>query len=628
MGLAEGFGTGMQMRSAFRLNQANADNQELQNKILQQQFDAGNSLRDQMFTPPSYRNVNYPPVETAPSNLEGIIGQAAQGRAPNSYDPYTSIAPQVRGAYQPQQPMLQDPGYGAPGTEMSLSPGRHRPATFGAYQPAPQVNRMERPSVELAGPSSTRIDALNGNVIPWTEEHPSPVPGAIAEGPRPMSEPYHENIPGAAYQPAQITPGRISSEAIPGTGGPLSHLSPQMQEIGKSIMQHNGGDYEQTAYMMNLLTNGQADLPMASTPHVIPAFGSLASTDKLGRQVGGPIQGNQRQNFQMLTDSQGRSWMHDTYSNRTIPNDPSIEPGETFRPYQPGSANIGGKSGQDMADLYAQEFPERAQQIEAMTRQPLTFDMYRKYATPAEKAQMRHAANRQSVSQAGKIAGAQAEARINEQLDRPLSLTDANKAGMPAGTTMRKAREMELMAPDLKQKQDYYHFASAGNILDDIFKYAKDVPDVKPGLLNTLVGGSKNYAAALGQTNHAAKMLEIKKGEVALVVRALGESGALATLDVERVKSLLPQVWDTMAIRESKMKDLMQLFETNYQSYVQSHSPMTAGSIRAGGPGSKSNTVTPKSGRTTPARTSEEQAIYDAARAKSAQNMRQREVSP
>jgi len=232
------------------------------------------------------------------------------------------------------------------------------------------------------------------------------------------------------------------------------------------------------------------------------------------------------------------------------------------------------------------------------------------------------------VSQAGKIAGAQAEAGINKQLDQPLSLTDANKVGMPAGTTMREARKMELMAPDLKQKQDYYHFASAGNILDDIFKYAKEVPDVKPGMINRLVGGSKNYAAQLGQTNHAAKMLDIKKGEVALLVRALGESGALATLDVERVKSLLPQVWDTMAIRTSKMQDLMQLFESNYQSYVKSHSPMTAESMKSGGPASNSKTPGMQGGRKTPARTAEEQAIYDKARAKSAQNLRQQEVAP
>jgi len=366
---------------------------------------------------------------------------------------------------------------------------------------------------------------------------------------------------------------------------------------------------------------------MPASAHVIPALGSLAFTDPLGNQVGSPIQGNQRNNFQMLTDRQGRSWMHNTYTQQTIPNDPSIEPGETFQPYLPGSANIGGKSGQDMADLYAQQFPERAQQIESMTRQPLTFDTYRKYATPQEKAHMRDAANRQAVSQAGKIAGAQAEAGINKQLDQPLSLTDANKVGMPAGTTMRKAREMELMAPDLKQKQDYYNFASAGNIMDDIFKYAKEVPDVKPGMVNRLVGGGKNYAAQLGQTNHAAKMLDIKKGEVALLVRALGESGALATLDVERVKALLPDVWDTMAIRTSKMKDLMQLFESNYQSYVQSHSPMTAQGMKAGGPASNSKTPGVQGGKKTPARTAEEQKIYDAARAKSAQKMRQQEVA-
>jgi hypothetical protein len=254
--------------------------------------------------------------------------------------------------------------------------------------------------------------------------------------------------------------------------------------------------------------------------------------------------------------------------------------------------------------------------------------MYRKYATPEEKAQMNEARNRQAVSQAGRIAGAQAEAGINKQLDQPMSMGDVNKVGMPAGTTLRQAREMELMAPDLAQKKDYYHFASAGNILDDIFKYAKEVPDVKPGMVNRLVGGAKNYAAQLGQTNHAAKMLDIKKGEVALLVRALGESGALATLDVERVKALLPDVWDTMAIRTSKMKDLMQLFESNYQSYVKSHSPMTANDMKAGGPASNSKTPGIQGGRKTPARTAEEQKIYDTARAKSAQKMRQQEVAP
>ena len=603
--------------------------------MLQQRFDASNSLRDQMFTDPDYRLVSHPPVETAPSNLEDIIKASAQGRAPRSYDPYTSVAPQVRGAYQqaPQAPAMSgDFHFGESERAMAaIKPldlrggARRGDVMFGAYQPAPEVNRMERPPVELAGPGEA-IDNMNGKPIPMDALRDRG-PGMLAEGPRPMSEATHENIPGAPYRPAQITPGRIASEAIPGTGGPLAHLSPQMQEIAKGLWNQSGGDYEKTALVMNLLTNGQANLPMPASAHVIPALGSLAFTNPLGNQVGSPIQGNQRNNFQMLTDRQGRSWMHNTYTQQTIPNDPSIEPGETFQPYLPGSANIGGKSGQDMADLYAQQFPERAQQIESMTRQPLTFDTYRKYATPQEKAHMRDAANRQAVSQAGKIAGAQAEAGINKQLDQPLSLTDANKVGMPAGTTMREAREMELMAPDLKQKQDYYHFASAGNILDDIFKYAKEVPDVKPGMFNRLVGGGKNYAAQLGQTNHAAKMLDIKKGEVALLVRALGESGALATLDVERVKQLLPDVWDTMAIRRSKMKDLMQLFESNYQSYVQSHSPMTAQGMKAGGPASNSKTPGVQGGKKTPARTAEEQKIYDAARAKSAQNMRQRETT-
>lgn len=638
MGFAEGFGAGMQMRAAFRLSQANADQQELQTKMLQQQFDAGNKLRDQMFLPPDYRMVNHPAVETAPSNLEDIIGQAEMGRAPSNYDPSASVAPQVRGAYQQQQPtpaMSGDFHFGeseraiAAITPPSMRGGaRHEPAPFGAYQPHPEVNRIEHPPVELDGPGE-KIDNVNGRAIPRDSERwnlASEPPGVLAEGPRPTSGPQMSEAPGAAYRPAQITPGRIADEAIPGTGGPLSHLSPQMQEIGKTIMQHNGGDYEKTAYMMNLLTNGQANLPMASTPHVIPAFGSLTSTDKLGRQVGTPIQGNQRQNFQMLTDSQGRSWMHDTYSDRTIPNDPSIEPGETFHPYQSGAANAGGKAGQDMADLYAHEFPDEARRLESVYGRGFDFDMYRKHATVEQKAHMRDVVNAQAVSQAEKIAKAQAGVNIDKQLDSPMSPTDASRVGMPVGTTMRDAKKMELMAPDMGQKKDYYNFSAAGNILDDIFRYAKQVPDVKPGLIGKL-GGAKNYAAQVLQTNHAAKMLDIKKGEVAMLVRALGEAGALATLDVERVKALLPNVWDTMAIRISKMEDLLGLFEKNYQSYVKTHTGMTKDDMLKGGPGANSKNV-PRRGKTTPARTTEEQAIYDKARAKSAQNMRQQEVAP
>jgi hypothetical protein len=262
-----------------------------------------------------------------------------------------------------------------------------------------------------------------------------------------------------------------------------------------------------------------------------------------------------------------------------------------------------------------------------MTGKPLTFDMYRKYATVDEKASMNKFINEQAVSQAGKIANAQANAAITKQLDQPLPLEAANKVGMPAGTTMRQAKDMELMAPDLAQKKDYYHFASASNIMDDIFQYAKQVPDVKPGLINKLVGGTKNYVAQIAQTNHAAKMLEIKKGEVALLVRALGESGALATLDVERVKALLPNVWDTMDIRQSKMHDLKQLFESNYQSYVRAHAPMTMEQMKKGGPISSSKTVRARQGNGTPARTKEEQDIYDAARTKSSEALRAHEAT-
>lgn len=551
MGLAEGFGTGMQMRAAFRLSQANADQQELQTKILQQEFDARNSLREQMFLPPDYRMVTHPAVETAPSNLEHIIGQAATGRAPSNYNPEDHLrmsggyrqAPQgpldILGGHEMSQGSLfngggmkwRDTGHDALNSRVDQLPipdirggERHEPAPFGAYQPPPEVNRMMRPPVELAGPGEA-IDGLNGNQIP-REALRDGGPGTLAEGPRPMSGPQMSEAPGAAYQPAKITPGRIADEAIPGTGGPLAHLSPQMQEISKSIMRQNGGDYMKTAVMVNLLTGTQT-LPLPIERFHAPA-GSIVTpyAQGTGQQAGPSTQvpwiGNNSSSTVKVPGSPVLQYNPQTQQyDKPVINPATGQP--MMMPKQTGNQNFGGLQGQIGVGLLQQNFPEEMAQIEKIVGHTPRMSDVADYGSPELQA----ALSNLMMEREREVYGMKKEAETNAMLGRASEMSRRSTLGKESAQ-----KDVEL--------------AGMGKIMGTLTEGIDSmfVPDTTSDWDRNAHGFE--LAGKRATDVKVANYVQVVDALRATLARAAGEKGALAEAEQKRAAGLAPEPFPHM----------------------------------------------------------------------------------
>lgn len=73
-------------------------------------------------------------------------------------------------------------------------------------------------------------------------------------------------------------------------------------------------------------------------------------------------------------------------------------------------------------------------------------------------------------------------------------------------------------------------------------------------ILNNLTGGNYNYQAA--------NYNEQSKGSLSMIIKALGESGALAEGDVERAMGLIPQITDSREKAADKYQKLMAMLQS------------------------------------------------------------------
>ena len=73
-------------------------------------------------------------------------------------------------------------------------------------------------------------------------------------------------------------------------------------------------------------------------------------------------------------------------------------------------------------------------------------------------------------------------------------------------------------------------------------------------ILNNLTGGNYNYQAA--------NYNEQAKGSLSMIIKALGESGALAEGDVDRAMGLIPQITDSQEKAADKYQKLMAMLQS------------------------------------------------------------------
>ena len=73
-------------------------------------------------------------------------------------------------------------------------------------------------------------------------------------------------------------------------------------------------------------------------------------------------------------------------------------------------------------------------------------------------------------------------------------------------------------------------------------------------ILNSLTGGNYNYQAA--------NYNEQSRGSLAMIIKALGDSGALAEGDVDRAMGLIPQITDSEAKAYDKYQNLMSMLQS------------------------------------------------------------------
>lgn len=98
---------------------------------------------------------------------------------------------------------------------------------------------------------------------------------------------------------------------------------------------------------------------------------------------------------------------------------------------------------------------------------------------------------------------------------------------------------------------------AAMNILNTLmgnFQAQGPIGGTFTNILNTLTGGNYNYQAA--------NYNEQSRGSLAMIIKALGDSGALAEGDVERAMGLIPQITDSPEKAYDKYANLMSMLQS------------------------------------------------------------------
>lgn len=162
-------------------------------------------------------------------------------------------------------------------------------------------------------------------------------------------------------------------------------------------------------------------------------------------------------------------------------------------------------------------------------------------------------------------------------LDKPFTLTgqilnptEASMLGVPYGTTKTEAAGQGMSAVPQAKREVLASFDTAVNILKDVETYSKKVNTFNAGIggATRLAKGVSNWAGGKTQTAPDVTALMNKTGELSMLIRALGEKGALAEGDVARGLKLIPTEFDTSTVAKQKLNDLRDLFAKNKQTML------------------------------------------------------------
>lgn len=140
-----------------------------------------------------------------------------------------------------------------------------------------------------------------------------------------------------------------------------------------------------------------------------------------------------------------------------------------------------------------------------------------------------------SAIMAGDSGAAEAIADMIGMLDAKTKRQESNKT--KSGTAQKQQAAMDIL-----------------NTLMGNFQAQGPIGGTVTNILNGLTGGNYNYQAA--------NYNEQSRGSLAMIIKALGDSGALAEGDVERAMGLIPQITDSEQKAYDKYQKLMSMLQS------------------------------------------------------------------
>lgn len=140
-----------------------------------------------------------------------------------------------------------------------------------------------------------------------------------------------------------------------------------------------------------------------------------------------------------------------------------------------------------------------------------------------------------SAIMAGDSGAADVIADMIGMLDAKTKRQESNKT--KSGTAQKQQAAMDIL-----------------NTLMGNFQAQGPVGGTFTNILNSLTGGNYNYQAA--------NYNEQSRGSLAMIIKALGDSGALAEGDVERAMGLIPQITDSEQKAYDKYQNLMSMLQS------------------------------------------------------------------
>ena len=130
----------------------------------------------------------------------------------------------------------------------------------------------------------------------------------------------------------------------------------------------------------------------------------------------------------------------------------------------------------------------------------------------------------------------------------------ANVIADMIGMLDSKAERLQANSKDSDTAQKQQAAMDVLNTLMGNFQAQGPISGTFTNILNSLTGGNYNYQAA--------NYNEQSRGSLAMIIKALGDSGALAEGDVERAMGLIPQITDSEQKAYDKYQKLMSMLQS------------------------------------------------------------------